>query len=631
MKQFGLAKAHFLATHQCSPWNATSVQNLLTTHDWPLFEMELKNKRISYFDYMLTQRLLRNLSSVKEAVAFFLCHLIMAGKNGHLCVEISESRVVPSVSQLWNNEGSQSLIPEELGLFTRLIQQGALSIPPTLVTNTKKFSSYSGQPHTPLCQCDHHFYLQKHWVFESLFLQHFISHLEIQPSVEIKLDQVKMDLKQMQASGELNQEQALSILQACVNPVTLITGGPGTGKSYTAGKLMSILRKNLKSDDPAKFQIVLTAPTGKAATNLKKSLEKMTSSEFPIVQAKTLHSLLNMHRSQNEASPLGLNADLVVVDECSMIDIELMSRLFESLKKGSRLILLGDPHQLPSIGAGSVFIDLNKLYRAGLPISHIHLKTCLRAELKSIIEFADLVKEGQADQAINLLNQSREGVHKLKLNPDQNLAQKELIAYLLPLFPSYIESQMDPKEIFKSFNALRLLSPVRKGLFGVNTLNQIIQNAISQKKVKSSWLTIPIMISTNDHNQNLFNGDTGVLLRKFPFNRSESEDYALFSDPTDANELRRISAFLLPKYELAYCLSVHKSQGSEFDRVILVLPEGSELFGRKILYTAVTRARKLIEIWGADGTLKKTILNHETRLSNISTRFTQLWKDRQQN
>lgn len=616
MKQIGLVKEQFQATFQRSPWNQHF--NFSFFHQWPLLEAHLECKRISYADYLLTHRLLRDFPS-NESVAFFVCHLLMAGKAGHLCIEISNNQIFPPVYQLWNNENSFSLSQDETDRLNHLIIEGSQRLPTSLMTQVENIHSHFF-PQTPICQYLQCFYLQKYWIYESHFLEHFNKHLTTIPSIEINLMDMQHDVDRMLKNGEINFEQAQAIQKSCMHPITLITGGPGTGKSYTAGKLIHCLIKNLKLTNSAKFELVLAAPTGKAAANLQKSLKKEGASEFSDVQAKTLHSLLHIHRSSTTTN-LVLNADLIVIDECSMIDLPLMSRLFESLKPGCRVILLGDPHQLPPVGAGSVFTDLCHLHQPQLPISHTHLKTCLRAELKSIIDFAEVVKNGNAEHVIEMLTQSKEGLKRLKLNNSQAIAQKELTTYLIPYFPSFVETNVNYFGLFQAFNKIRLLSTLRKGFFGVDTLNQLIWKMISQKKTALPWLAVPIMINTNNSQLELYNGDTGILFRKLPLHKMNNEDFALFPCRTNEKEFRRFSAALLPKYDLAYCLSVHKSQGSEFEHVILTLPEGSELFGRKILYTAITRARKKIEIWGSDSTLRKTIINQEFRFSNVVKRF----------
>ena len=131
------------------------------------------------------------------------------------------------------------------------------------------------------------------------------------------------------------------------------------------------------------------------------------------------------------------------------------------------------------------------------------------------------------------------------------------------------------------------------------------------------------MITVNDYRQELFNGETGVLIRRLPVEMGSSEDYALFAPRQEGDQVRRLSALQLPQFELAYCLSVHKSQGSEFDRVILVLPDGSEMFGREVFYTAITRARKSLEVYGSDQVILKTVERQGIRLSGIQSRVRQ--------
>lgn len=620
MKQPGLAKSQFFESFQRTPWNASKISSLSSSREWPLFTRYLSQKKITYFDYLLTQRLLRNFPDAEQEIAFFICHLIMSAKEGHLCIKIKDHEVFPSVSQLWKNEIDQAFSEEETDLLSKYVLKGSILAPSQLISQVENVPSNNQWPLTPICHYNQCFYLQRHWVFESLFLHHLDQHLHTTPSIRIDLEQINSELKLMHSKGELNEEQFQAILQALTHPLSLITGGPGTGKTYTAGKLIRIFWKNLLPQDQSTCQIALAAPTGKAAANLQKSLSNAISDlqNFPPLQAKTLHSLLNLNRFN---TPTRLNADLILIDESSMIDIKVMANLFKSLKSGARLILLGDPFQLPSVEAGNAFIDLNHLNQNNSKISSTHLQTCLRTELASIVDFSRLVKDGLAEEAMDALNKSTSGIKRLHFTEDPKKAQKELIAYMANFFPCFIKDEKKAESLFPAFNSIRLLSPMRKGLFGVDILNQLIWQSISQKAVESDWIVIPIMIAANDYRQDLFNGETGLLIRKLPLKKFSTEDFALFADRNQDSQMRKIAAVLLPKYDLAYCLSVHKSQGSEFDRIVLVLPEGAESFGREVFYTAVTRARQQIEIYGLDSTISKTISQQERRLSGILERF----------
>lgn len=621
VKQHGLAKAQFYETYQRTPWKTKKFQLI---DKWPLLEKQLNQKRISYFDYLLTCRLLRDHPQATQETAFFICHLILAAKEGHLCIQIKNHQLAPSIRQLWSGESELPLSDDEAGLFLKLILNGSQSIPETLITFfDASLLRQKIWPSTPICCYQHCFYLQRHWILESQFLHHLAKQVQTEPKIKIDPDRLTSDLSMMLEKGELNKEQSQAIFQSCSHSLCLITGGPGTGKTYTAGQLIRLFWNHLTPEEQSNCQIILAAPTGKAAANLQKSLGKAVADlhGFPNLQARTLHALLNLNRSSSNNPSLRLTADLIVVDESSMIDIKVMGRLLESIKTGSRLVLLGDPHQLPSVEAGSLFVDLNHLSRSHPLIPSTHLKTCLRAELKSMIEFARLVNLGEADHAIAALNQSTPGLSRLHFDPDPKKAQKELISYYVRWLPSLIKSNEEAGSLIEAFNAIRLLSPMRKGPFGFDTLNQLIWQHICQNSSGGGSLAIPIMVVSNDYCLDLYNGETGLLIRKLPLKTDAAEDYALFPCRNHEGQMRRFSPLQLPKYELAYCLSVHKSQGSEFERILLALPEGAERFGREIFYTAITRARRQIEIYGSDPTIQKTISHQEIRLSGITSRY----------
>ena len=624
MLKQGFAKTFFAETYQRVPWSP--VKENQKEHQWPFLDMLLAQKRLSYLDYVLAHRLLRHYPDVGQEVALFLCHLALAAKEGHLCVHVTEEGLNPSVAQLWQNEEGHSLPADEVQVLTQLMMTGSEQVPEGIMTSLHKHSE--SLPHTPICQEGNDFYLQRYWIFESLFLKYLKRHLKISPTLTLDVKKVEETVAQLCQDQLLLEEQAQAIKQGCLNPLTLVTGGPGTGKTYTAGHLIKVFWQNLSEEQRKTFQIVLAAPTGKAAANLQRSLSRVaaTLDGLPIIQAKTLHSLLGIKQGASYQECQRLTADLIVVDESSLIDVRMMACLFESLKPGSRLILLGDKHQLPAVEAGSVFVDLIQLQYTypHLNIPCVSLSVCLRAELKSLVDFAQLVNQGLAQEVVDYLNQSsgKHGIKRLHLPSDKKEAQREFLAHVLPYFPSVIRLGQHPEQLLELFQSIRLLSPIRKGPFGVEALNQLIWQKICQKNPMNGWIAIPIMIAMNDYRQELFNGETGVLIRRLPLQLVGVEDYALFPSRHEEGQVRRLSALLLPKYEFAYCLSVHKSQGSEFDHVVLVLPEGSELFGREVFYTAITRARQFIEIYGSDVVILKTIMHQGMRLSGIEQRLT---------
>ncbi len=625
----GLAKSFFIESYQRSPWKISERQPGLPT--WPLFEAFLAKQRLSYLDYILTRKLLRHHPHIGQEVAFFICHLILAAKGGHLCVRIDQSSLLPTHEQLWQQEGTNSLSSIELQLLKELIMTGLQQVPSSLITNIT-ISANEEFPLTPLCRYHNLFYLQRHWVFESIFFRHFKRLFSDSPNLQLDMNQIQTELLFLCQQGVLLDEQVQAIIRGCTYSVSFITGGPGTGKTYTAGYFIKIFWQSLSLAQRLDCKIVLTAPTGKAAANLQKSLSNVMAGidGFPSVISKTLHALLGIKGSQASLQDKPrLDADLILVDESSMIDIKIMASLFEAVKEGARLILLGDPHQLPSVEAGSVFADLIRLYSKQedytVPCC-TQLRVCLRADLRSIVEFAKTINQGNADKALKMFQDKLEGIKHFILPNDWKVACQIFLRQIGPYFPSIIKKGMAPNHLLNLFNTIRLLSPMRKGPFGVNALNQLLWTHVSQKQHVVGWLAVPIIIVTNDYQQDLFNGETGVLMRRLPLRGLNGanlhlDDYALFPSRENENNVRRIHAVLLPKYEYAYCLSVHKSQGSEFDRVILVMPEGSELFGREVFYTAVTRARKQLEVYASELVICKTIAQQGVRLSGIDQRF----------
>lgn len=626
MYRQGLAKTVFAETFLRTPWLSSRADTFSQQNQsaWPMLDRLFAEQRLSYLDYVLTHRLLRNHPNTDQNVALFLCHLILAANAGHVCVKINKDELKPSAHQLWHNEEGRPLNNHEAQILNQCIYEGAKEVPQELVTTVSNTSTI--YPASSFCRYEDNFYLQRHWVFETSFLKAFDKHLKTSPALTFDQEKITASVNQLVEQKILLKEQAQAIIQAAKNTITLVTGGPGTGKTYTAGHLIKVFWQQLPPDKRKSCQIVLAAPTGKAAANLQRSLSKVatTLEDFPAIQAKTLHALLGMKQNTSEYVQARLTADLILIDETSMIDLRMMAYLFEALKPGSRIILLGDQHQLPSVEAGSVFKDLIHSQETcpKLSIPCIHLKVCLRAEIESLVDFASLVNRGDGKEILKKLNNPIEkGIKRLQLAEGVKESQQQLIAQALQHFPTVVKEGERPEDLLELFNAMRLLSPVKKGPFGVEVLNHLMWQKVCKTLPTNGWMAIPIMILTNDYRQELFNGETGLLMRKHPLQSVGVEDYALFPSKDGVEGARRLPAILLPKYDHAYCLSVHKSQGSEFDRVILVLPEGAELFGREVFYTAVTRARHEITICGLDEVILKTVEQKGMRLSGIEERL----------
>lgn len=562
----------------------------------PFLEGLVRQEALAYLDYALAEHLLKSLPTATEAVAAFLCYLSAAMREGHLCVRCEDLNLYPDPALLLDSE--QNIVEKGMAeKFRALVLQGIVELPPTLITTTSSNT-------IPLYRSHNLYYFQRHWQCESTVLKNLQRLLETVPEHQIDLEQADRYLTDL----PLLPEQKSAILNACQNSLTLISGGPGTGKTYTAGHLIRVLWDSMSALQRQMCSIAVAAPTGKAAANLQNSLRIATKAltGFPVIQAATLHSLLGIGRRSEPT--LDLKHDIIVIDESSMIDATLMMRLLAAIKPGARLILLGDPHQLPPVGSGMLFADFISLFEG--KEQAILLKQCLRTELQEIVDLASAVKSGDHLACNHLLSTST-AIEGTLLNHAQNpyMVQQQLLSHALPRFESL--DRTAPEQLLESLSKFCILSPLRKGPLGVNALNDLFGQRFSKQRY------VPIMIKSNDAKLELFNGDLGILVRS---TQQEQASYALFPCRKEgAHEMRKIPSLLLPAYEYAYCLSVHKSQGSEFDHVLLLMPEGSQLFGRELLYTGVTRARKSLDLWYHETTLCETLQRHTRRLSSISS------------
>jgi len=326
---FGLAKQLFIERGGRISWKERRPCR------WPLLAKGWKVGCFSYVDYAFAEMVLENISNADERTAAFLCHLSRSSREGHLCIKIEENKITPSPREMWFSENVEGETAELRELAENL-SKGVSALPEQLFTDVEKETS--AFPITPLCRYGCLYYFQKNWILESLFLDHFQKLLTSKPSLDINLEKARQQIASLQGRNQLNPQQASAIQHALTHSFSVITGGPGTGKTYTAGHLIKLFWESLDEEQKEKCVIVIAAPTGKAASNLQRSLQRATGEieDYPPLQAKTLHSLLGIRRSTPllDKPPPKLVADLILVDECSMIDVGIMAQLFTSVKKG---------------------------------------------------------------------------------------------------------------------------------------------------------------------------------------------------------------------------------------------------------------------------------------------------------
>ncbi|MEA2100974.1 MAG: exodeoxyribonuclease V subunit alpha [Thermodesulfobacteriota bacterium] len=405
--------------------------------------------------------------------------------------------------------------------------------------------------------------------------------------------------------------QRLSAINAMEHPLCVITGGPGTGKTHTIAGILVMLLMH----DPD-TQCVLAAPTGKAANRLQESLQQtIASPDLPgnIVgnipkKAVTIHRMLGFRQGSvsfryNAQNPMPW--DVVVVDEASMIDLALMSKLVDALKADARLILVGDKDQLASVETGYCLGDI---CAAGAdPASVIknnitELKENHRFKSDSgIYALSAALNKGEVTKSINILSSDQyPDVKKTRVNPNdlRMMLEKQALPFLKDLM-----QENDIKKRFDLWGQFRILCALRKGQWGFENINRIITDILAAKGLiqrTQNYHGRPILITANDYSLPLFNGDTGMIMDK------PGGPKAVFPDSDGA--FREISLSRLPPHEDAYAMSIHKSQGSEVDMVLMVLPHNdSKILTKELVYTGITRAKKQIEIWSTDEILKASI------------------------
>lgn len=479
----------------------------------------------------------------------------------------------------------------------------------------------------PLILEDNRLYLNRYWRYESSLAE--LINARLQPISDIDPNKLSQQLSLLfphrHQQQTLNQ-QALAAALAASRRFVVISGGPGTGKTTTVIKILALLL----SQQP-NLRIKLAAPTGKAAARMIESIQtrKNDSAIDPTIrdlipqQASTIHRLLGyannrfLHSANN---PLAL--DCLVIDEASMLDLTLIYRLLDALPAEARVIMLGDRDQLASVAAGNVLGDITghgrtigysdslrqalglildcpqesiPLAESPLPISDsvALLTQSYRFSRDSDIgRLANLINAGNGAEAVELLKQSNAD---LSLHPPgADSIQPSTLDWIVESYRKVIKSQ-SVSQALDAFDRTRVLCAIHSGPFGVDEINRIISSRIGSDPFQPNrqfapaddYHGKPILITANDYELNLFNGDTGLLWRD-----DEAVLHAYFRD--DDTNLRELSIHSLPEHVTAWAMTVHKSQGSEFESVLLVLPDDveSNAISRELLYTGVTRARQ---------------------------------------
>ncbi len=502
-----------------------------------------------------------------------------------------------------------------------------------------------GGDYKPLILENGFIYLRRYWDYQQRLANEIKARLLLYGNQEkeaINIDQswVKQRLQHYFSldnnpeNKETNWQQVAAAL-ALVSPFLIISGGPGTGKTTTITRILALLieqQQMLNKKQPLRF--LLAAPTGKAAMRMSESIResvqregKQLTSEIKkqlLQKASTIHRLLAYIPNStefrfNKKNPLA--TDLVIVDEASMIDLALMTKLFEAIPPQAKIILLGDKDQLLSVETGSVFTDIcasaNNKYNIktmtylqavtdnGLAQQATQAENkssridnqivCLRKSWRfdhqsGIGQLANAVNKGKSEETLTIL--------KSKYYADIDLLSPDtfIIKQLISPWQSYLQAlktKASITDLFSAFNHFRILSALRKGRNGSTYLNiQLEQQFLQQNQLytgKHWYHGRPIMITENSYRMGLFNGDIGIT-------QIDNTGQVRVWFQTNEGE-KAFSPVRLPQHETTWIMTIHKSQGSEFQHVLMILPtEDTPVLTRQLIYTGITRAKKQLEI-----------------------------------
>jgi exodeoxyribonuclease V alpha subunit len=410
-----------------------------------------------------------------------------------------------------------------------------------------------------------------------------------------------------------DDDQVRAVHTALSRRLQVLTGGPGSGKTATVARLLAVFAE---MHGPT-ARIALAAPTGKAAARLGEAVRESVPADVAalVPPAATVHRLLGPRRAGEAVAKLA--ADLVVVDEASMLDLPQMARLLDALPAAATLVLVGDPDQLPSVEAGDVLAGIRAAAdRPGSPLApcRVHLAGAYRqAAGNDVPALARAVQAGDADAVLEgLAAGDWRGVH-WRPDGDRGLAD----AVLAQAVPAYraVTATADPVEALALARRFRVLCAVREGPAGNRTLNALVGQALDPRHGGAGWFRGRLVLVTeNSHRQQLFNGDIGVV-----WPDADGEPRAWFDSPTGP---RAWLPAALPAHEPAFALTVHKAQGSEFDTVLLALPErGARALSRELLYTGVTRCRRELRLAATGDALRHAIGRRGQRWSGLGWRL----------
>lgn len=542
-------------------------------------------------DVHVAQRLTALAGEPDERVALAMALVVRALRGGSVCVDLRRLRAQIGIADLpW---------PEADEWMAAVRASRLLGSPPVL----RLF--------------DDLLYLDRYWLEEEQVCADLLA-LSV-PGATGRTP----PLQRLFPAGYDEQRAAAEI--ALSQAVTVLTGGPGTGKTTTVARLLGLLVERAELTGAPRPRIALAAPTGKAAARLAEAvaaevenLDVVDRARLAGLQATTLHRLLGSrpdtsvrfrHNRGNR-----LPHDVIVVDETSMVSLTMMARLLEAVRPDTRLILVGDPDQLASVEAGAVLADLVE----GLTGRHDVRVAALRTPHRfgeSIGALAEAIRIGDADRVVALLRAGGEHVEWVDSDGPTDRLRGVLTAHALRVREAAVLGAAEVA--LATLDEHRLLCAHRRGPYGVSQWNRQVERWLSEETgqpVFSDWYVgRPLLVTANDYGLKVYNGDTGVVVAGGDGLR------AVIAGATGTLDF---ATSRLSDIETMHAMTIHKSQGSQAAEVtVLMPPEDSRLLTRELFYTAVTRAKVKVRVVGAEASVRAAIERRAVRASGLRQRL----------
>ncbi|VFP86082.1 RecBCD enzyme subunit RecD [Buchnera aphidicola (Cinara pseudotaxifoliae)] len=498
----------------------------------------------------------------------------------------------------------------------------------------------NGVRKTPLVLERKYLYIYKYWYSKTKIFE-FIYH----QSLKFNTTNLKKYIKLIKkiCPKKIDDSQVIAIQTALLNKICFIIGGPGTGKTSILAYLVLILIKSTKK----KINIQLSASTGKAAARLtqsiyyilnKKNMNKCEKLSYPKIGV-TIHSLFNVQKETNQCNHNYIKPykklDVLIIDECSMIDLNMMDIIITNIKKKTKIIFVGDINQLPPVENGFVLkeicntehqksfknVQLNKFNNINNQVKKKQYIAILTKKYRFIknsklAALIHLLEKKKYYSILNFYNKKYSDIiWKSLKKPSEYFNMLYKIKKYYEKYIQFLKKNSDPKKIIQKFNKYQILCAIKKGIYGTKKINEYLDKCFFYEKQKKNqkknffYHGKPLLIKKNNISLGLMNGNIGICL----FIKKKIKVYFILPN----QKIHIIDPYILLDYDTAWCITIHKSQGSEYSSVQIIIPNNFySILSKELFYTAITRAKKKVTLYANIRTIKFMIRNQKKYITD---------------